>query len=150
MGDAHDVHPCTVCMAPVARESMAGSAATFVLSCGHRFHALCIARWLDQHSTCPSCNRIVAAVTRVVLQQHLSRQGSPVASHDSAIPSACASTCRPVQPPLFVLQPQAPPRRPIVPGLDDTLAAGSRWMMNVAMWLGLVILSLAISEMIRA
>jgi hypothetical protein len=57
----------------------------FSLACGHRFHVHCIARWLDQHTTCPCCGRIVAAITRVMLsssQQPLPHPATGAAHHE--------------------------------------------------------------------
>ena len=57
----------------------------FSLACGHRFHVHCIARWLDQHTTCPCCGRIVAAITRLMLsssQQPLPHPATGTAHHD--------------------------------------------------------------------
>ena len=50
-----------------------GTTVDYTLACGHRFHTPCIGRWLDQHSTCPTCGLLVAAVTRLVLSASQTR-----------------------------------------------------------------------------
>ena len=54
----------------------------FALSCGHRFHVPCIARWLDHHTTCPCCGRIVAAITRLMLASTQHPLPSPSTTRD--------------------------------------------------------------------
>jgi hypothetical protein len=66
---------CSVCLGGIVD----GPRHDYVLACGHRFHVGCIARWLDQHATCPTCGRIVAGVTRVLVQAcHTPLPGSPL------------------------------------------------------------------------
>lgn len=42
---------CTVCLADYVEEDTL----RILPYCGHSFHAACIDRWLQQHSTCPIC-----------------------------------------------------------------------------------------------
>ncbi|XAR64957.1 hypothetical protein NMG60_11008865 [Bertholletia excelsa] len=42
---------CTVCLAEYQQEDML----RILPYCGHTFHAMCVDKWLQQHSTCPVC-----------------------------------------------------------------------------------------------
>ncbi|KAE9451300.1 hypothetical protein C3L33_16821, partial [Rhododendron williamsianum] len=42
---------CTVCLAEYHKEDIL----RVLPYCGHSFHATCIDKWLQQHSTCPVC-----------------------------------------------------------------------------------------------
>lgn len=47
---------CCICM------DVENIQAWSILSCGHKFHALCISRWLIQQHTCPVCRMNIAIV----------------------------------------------------------------------------------------
>ncbi|KAL7244821.1 hypothetical protein ACSBR2_000222 [Camellia fascicularis] len=42
---------CTICLAEYHKEDIL----RILLFCRHSFHAACIDKWLQQHSTCPVC-----------------------------------------------------------------------------------------------
>ena len=125
---------CMVCMQPTC--STDSTCSMYTLACGHAFHSHCISMWLDHHSMCPTCNRIVAAITRVQLRQYM--------DHDT---STCGSNCHPKQHQQQQqhLQFQHPqhPQHPHKAQWDllqvgSFADAGSRWMLAVTAWILLV------------
>ena len=94
----------------------------YTLACGHRFHAACIGRWLDQHSSCPSCGRLVAAVTRLVLS-----------SSQVPLPPDTPGNEQPHQQPPQQQQQQPP---------EDAFA----WLLSAAVWVAVLALGIAMLE----
>jgi hypothetical protein len=47
---------CCICM------DVDNIQAWLILPCGHKFHALCISRWLFQHQTCPVCRLDIRSI----------------------------------------------------------------------------------------
>lgn len=142
---------CAVCMAALDPGCPDG----FGLACGHRFHAPCVSRWLDQHGSCPTCGRIVAGITRVVLGQQLldasGRVGKSVCGSTSCrarggLAGGGCGCCRSGHPFPGGAQ-QAPQAQQAQQ--QDQLAAGSRWMLNAALWIALVVACLTFSDMMR-
>ncbi|KAK4767988.1 hypothetical protein SAY87_003129 [Trapa incisa] len=51
---------CAICLA----EFSSGEEIRVLPQCGHAFHVACIDKWLESHSSCPSCRRILASSAR--------------------------------------------------------------------------------------
>ena len=46
---------CAICLEGFRR----GASCRILPGCGHRFHAVCIGRWLNMSATCPLCRAVV-------------------------------------------------------------------------------------------
>ena len=57
MGEESALPECVICLTEIALEDRVANAA-----CAHVFHKRCIARWLVQQSTCPTCRADASSI----------------------------------------------------------------------------------------
>lgn len=48
----NDTPDCSICLESIKRHA-------YKTPCNHNFHRACIAKWLEDHNTCPNCRRLI-------------------------------------------------------------------------------------------